>query len=132
DFFDYFIDRFATSPEFRTPRGRSDFAKKVAAYIVLVNDLVLRETIINNVSSRLEIPATQLAGLLKPEKPSSWAPKEEEEMVERVEVPPMRNAVRLLCQVTLSSEAARRWVMAQEWEKFLGDFVDTELLIKMI
>lgn len=141
DYFDSQLERFAASPESQTPRGKSDFAARIAPSVALISDIVMREATINNISRHLEIPPEQFASLLKrakettweePERPWSDSPSAEPEAAPEPPVPPMSNTVKLLTQLVLHDMEALRWLMAQPWEELLRTFVDTELLMKIV
>ena len=67
DFFEFQIDRNARTPEFATPKGKAAFARKMAESVALISDPILRQAVVNNLSSRLEMPASDFARLLKQE-----------------------------------------------------------------
>lgn len=139
DYFTYAINHFATTPEFRTARGRSDFAKKMATLVSRINDLVLRETMIHNVSAQLELAPEHFASLLKEAKDApGWYddPVEEPEAETAAPVsrplPPLSMTMRLLTQYALLDPQARHWLLNQPWEPLVSTFEDGELLSKIL
>ena len=114
DFFDYQIDRLARREDFATPRGRTQAARKMAESISLISDAVLRETIINRVTMRLEISAQELARLLR--RPNRKT--EESDETGETEAPAIEldATLALLVKVALTDAGAREWLREQDWE----------------
>lgn len=138
DFFDFKIERAVTSPDFATPKGKAAFARQMAESVALIGDLVLRDAVINNVSTRLEMATSQFVALLKavpkPGRLRAAREFEEESTTESAEPPaprlsPMSNTTRLLCQLVLLSPDVRNWLLAQPWEPLLQDLPEAELLV---
>lgn len=130
DFFDFQIDRLASQPDFATPRGRTQAARKMAGTISIITDAVLRETIINRVTMRLEISAQEFARLLK--QPSQ---KSEDDAVLDAKAAPKREldpTIALLLKVALTDQTARHWLKEQEWEPVLADSDDSVLVKKVV
>ncbi len=139
DFFEYRIERFAATPEFATPRGKAAFIDKMAVNAALIADPVLLQTVMNNLSARLEIPAAQFAALVKKAgkaRASGWkfqkeAPPSPQEETE-ARLLPMGNATRLLCQLVLLDAEARQWLLCQPWQMLLEAFPEADLLVKVL
>ena len=130
DFFDSQIDRLASRPEFASPRGRTQAARKMAESISIISDAVLRETIINRVTMRLEISAQEFARLLK-----TPTPKSEDD--ETLDAKPQREreidpTISLILKVALTDQAAREWLKEQHWEPILADSDDSGLVRSVI
>lgn len=136
DFFDFQIERNASTPEFATPLGKAAFAKKMAESVGIIPDPVLRQAVVNNISSRLEISAAQFNGLLKKGGPrskySSPTKQQESEIDPRPERVPMTVATRLLCQLCLRDSEVRTWLGGKPWQALFGAFPDAELLSKLM
>ncbi|MDR3406180.1 MAG: DNA primase [Chthoniobacter sp.] len=130
DFFDFQIDRLAASPDFATPRGKMQAARKMAESISLIRDAVLRETVMHRVTQRLEVSAQEFVKMLK-------APS-----VKRVEETPTSEAgpepivldptIHLLAVVALRDAAAREWLLAEPWDTMLQGEPEAELLVKIL
>lgn len=139
DFFLHAITHFTTTPEFHTPRGRTDFSKKMAGFVALITDVVLRETMIHNVSAQLEISAEQFASLLKKAKETpQWRdePVVDESYASSEPPPsplvPLTFTMRLLTQFSMLNPEVHRWLLGQPWEPLVGAFQDGELLTKIL
>jgi DNA primase len=131
DFFDFKLELGAASPEFTTPRGKTNFARQMAASVSLVADPVLRDATIHNVSSRLEMSPESFLALIKdaPERYSEPASYDAEpETAPPPEPMALSNTTRLLCILALSSPEGRAWLLAQPWEALLAQVPEAELL----
>ncbi len=130
DFFDFQIDRLAAGPEFGTPRGKLAAARKMAEWISLVTDKMLREAIMNKVAQRLEFSPHELVRLLK--QPKAAGPEiatGDEPPLEPIKLPPL---VRLLAIVALHDAAARAWLLAEPWQRVIAADPDGALLAKIL
>ena len=131
DFFDFQLDRLARGPEFATPRGKMQAARKMAESIGLLGDAMLREAVMNKVSMRLEISMAEFARLLKLR---TAKPLESEEAPEARGAEPatLDATARLLALVALHDAAARAWILAEPWQRVFGDDPDSALLVKIL
>jgi DNA primase len=130
DFFDFQIDRLASRPDFDTPRGKMQAARKMAEFISLIRDAVLRETVMHRVTQRLEISAQEFVRLLKAPttKPLDEAPSSESGPEPIV----LDSTIRLLAVVALRDAAARKWLLAEPWDAVLKEEPGAELLVKIL
>ena len=131
DFFDFQLDRLAGRPEFATPRGKLQAARKMAESIGLLSDAVLREAVMNKVSMRLEISMQEFARLLKLR---AAKPLHDAESVDEVEATPVTldPTTRDLALVALHDAAARCWILAEPWQRLFGDDPDSALLVRIL
>ncbi len=131
DFFDFQLDRLAGRPDFATPRGKMQAARKMAESIGLLSDAMLREAVMNKVSMRLEISLGEIARLLKlrPAKPLEDAKLGALGAGERITLDP---TIRLLAWVALRNHAARDWLRAQSWKSTLGDDPNATILARIL
>lgn len=127
DFFDYQIDRHATLPEFRTPRGKTAFARKMAGWVGLVGDPVLGDTLVNRVTARLELSGSEFRRLIP--RRGADLPAEEPERREAVEMTP---TMRLLCLAALRDGEARQRMRRPEWAEGIRDVPGADLLARIL
>ncbi len=130
DFFDFQIDRLATQPDFATPRGKSQAARRMAEWISLISDAVLREAVMHKVSQRLEISPHELVRLLKA--PKAPGPADEdggEPAREPIKLTPL---LRLLALVALHDAPTRAWLLAEPWQRVVAADPDSGLLVKIL
>ncbi len=127
DFFDFQIDRMAARPDFQTTQGKMRAARKMAGHISHIADAVLRETVMNEVTRRLEISVGEFVKLLKAPTPPDDTPAEA--AVEHIELDP---AMRLLALAALRDEAARAWLLEEPWQDLLAGEPDAALVMKLL
>ena len=130
DFFDYQIDRLASRPEFATPGGRKQAARKLAETISLISDKVLREAVMNNAAGRLDLSTHEFVRLLKAPSPrksagDGGAPPEASPLT-------LDPTIRLLAHVALHDADARAWLLDEPWEELLKNDPETALLLKIL
>jgi DNA primase len=131
DFFDCQLERMARRPEFATPRGKVQAARKLAEWISLIRDAMLRETVLLKVALRLEISSQELARLLRApkEKPAEAESGTIAEAASRHLADPI---IRLLAKVALRDAAAREFLREEPWDRMLADDSEAELLVKIL
>ena len=126
EFFDFQIDRQTRAPEFATPRGKMQFARKMAESVGLISDAVLREAVIHRVTARLEVPADDFRRMLTQRRETN------EESTAVMSAPKMDNTMRLLCLLCLRDSPSRAWVLDRDWRKVLASRADADLLVKVL
>ncbi|HEV7866891.1 MAG TPA: hypothetical protein VGO90_04375, partial [Chthoniobacteraceae bacterium] len=92
-----------------------------------ISDPLLRETLMNNVTRRLEISVQEFARMLKTPKTtqSSAAPEATPSIA-------MEPTIRLLAVVALHNAAARSWLLTQDWQRVLANSSDAGLLARIL
>src|SRR5260221_13651227 len=130
DFFDFQIDRLSSRPDFATPRGKLQAARKMAEWISLVTDAVLREAIMHKVAMRLEISVQELVKLLKA--PRAAAAESEEAHEPLLEPITLTTTMGLLALVALHDAPGRAWLLAEAWQRVIGADPDGGLLVKIL
>lgn len=128
DFFDYQLNRESQRPDFGSPRGKLQTARKLASFVSLVSDSVLREAVANKISTRLEISTGEFTRLLQAPK------KNDNQELEPVAVEPLRldPTLRLLTLVAIRDATARAWLLEEAWDSMLQDEPNGELLVKVL
>ena len=129
-FFDFQIDRLASRPEFATPGGQKQAARKMAETISLISDAVLREAEMNNVTRRLGISTHEFVRLLKA--PSLRKAAADPLATTEAPPPPLDPAIRILAHVALHDAGARAWLLGEPWERLLKDDPEAALLYKIL
>ena len=127
DFFDWRLEREMARPDFATSRGRTHAARKLAESISLISDPLVRETVVNRASVRLEVSAQELARLLRDPK---RAPAEEP--IQRTELAWQDRTLKLLALVSLRDVDARAWIAEQPWPEAMEAEPNAELLQKIL
>lgn len=131
DFFDYQIERGSASPDFATARGKLQFARKMAAWVSLITDTMLREAVGNKVTNRLEISRQEFVKLLKQPQRQDDAEKSagRQNGGEPLQLDPVATN---LIHVALTSAEALAWLKEQDWKTVLAGEPDMELLMKIL
>lgn len=136
DFFDFQIERSANNPEFGSQRGKMQFARKMAASVSLITDPVMRETVINKISLKLEIPANDFRAMLakgrKTFQRESSRLQENEESPAQLKPLKLIPTISLLCLLALRHAASRDWLRAKPWREVLEGVPDSELLGRIL
>ena len=126
DFFDFQIDHRTRSPEFATPRGKMQFAKKMASFASLLSDVVIRDAVIGKITARMEISPQDFRAMLqaptKESNSSSTSPGKR---------PKLDAAISLLCRLALGDTDVREWISRQPLE-LLKQEPDADLLLKIL
>lgn len=130
DFFDFQMDTLAAGPDFATPRGRMLAARKMAESISRVSDPVLRETVMNRVTLRLELSVTEFVKLLK--QPGAAPERDDAALDAAIEPVAMEPTLRLLALIALHDEDARHWILEEPWRETLAQEPDAELVMKIL
>lgn len=130
DFFEFQLDALAATPEFATPRGRMLAARKLAESISRISDPVLRETVMNRVTMRLELSVPEFVKLLR--QPSPVPVRDEAAKDAVVEPMSLDPTMRLLALIALHDEDARHWILEEPWREYLSQEPDAELVVKLL
>lgn len=142
DFFDFQILRLTQTFDLETPRGKTQFARRMAESVAQITDNLLRETVVGKISSQLGISAQAFTALLKEKR---FAPRQQdvradltgtseaplaEEGLPAFEKPPL--AVAHLLRLALTNAGARQWVLEQPWQEALPKLAGTEMLTAVL
>ena len=129
DFFEYRIEKGATNPEAQTPRGKLQFAQKMAQFVSLIKDPVFRESMVHTLCTRLAISPVDFTAMLSNSKPESDGADKDE-----AKAAPMQldNTFKGLCKLALTDGPARDWMAAQDWQEMLPKDQQTDLFLKIL
>ena len=139
DFFDFQLERLATLFDIHTPRGKSQYVRRMAESVALLTDHVLQEAVIGKVTARLGLAPDDFRPLLK-RRPGGLRRTEVDltgsgqsdadaggsAAAAPFERPP--TAVEFLLKLALENEEARRWLQGQPWRERLPHVTGAELL----
>ncbi len=138
-FFDYQINHLSAGMNWESLRDRLEFARTVSGNIALVKEKVLQDSLINQVSTRLGVSADDIRGLVaesareldRQSRSSARAPSSDDEP----ERPPaffIRDpTVRILTQILLRNESARKELASRPLPAYLGEIPGTQLLARL-
>lgn len=143
DFFDFQIERLRAVFDLNTPRGKTQFSRRMAESVALITDNVLREAVVGKVSARLGMAAGEFRALLK-KRPGADARRPEVDLLASgagedgeaddpaagFEKPPV--GVTFLLKLALEHDEARKWLHAQAWEELLPRVAGGALLARVL
>ncbi len=143
DFFDFQIERLSKTFDVDTPRGKTQFCRKLAESVALLTDNVLREAVVAKVSARIGVSPQDFRALLRKNSSAyqrrgavdlrgsgSEEPEPEAAAPARFEPPP--KMIGSLLKVALGDEEARQWLFEQPWEEVLHKIEGGELLARVM
>lgn len=137
DFFDFQMERLGKEYDLGTPRGKSQFATRIAESVALLTDGVLREATVEKVSALLGMSPDVFRPLLKKASPrmARAAPDlragdQIEEAAPTFERPPTNIAH--LIRLAVEHPEARRWLLQQPWRESLPHAAGAELLARTL
>jgi len=129
DFFDYWIDREAAVVDLSSLRAKMQLARKLAETVSQVRDPLMRGEVLNKMSARLSVPASEFEKLMT--RPRSERSAESAPARSAAAMPP-RHDVAVLCLLALRDEAARKFLLEQNWREVLPQISGTELLARIL
>ncbi len=129
DFFDFWIEREASSVNLSSLGAKTQLARKLAETIGRVRDPLMRGQVISKASARLGVPPADLEGLL-PRNFRSRASGMDDAAPATRTAP--RHDVAMLCLLALRDEEAREYLTAQDWKEILSQTPHTELLVRIL
>jgi DNA primase len=131
DFFDFQVNHRLSETESRTTAGRVAFARKMSQFISVVPDLVLRDTLISRLSSRLQIPRETMQQMVHSStRQIPGRPLEEEFRAgPPISMPPHKLAV--ICKAALVLPDLLPEIRRQPWRSILQHVEGTELISKL-
>lgn len=137
DFFDFQMERLGAQFDLGTPRGKAQFAQRIAETVALLTDGVLREATVEKVSARLGMSPDVFRPLLKKTRPRAARPAADlragdqaEEAAPRFERPP--TLIAHLIRLAVGHPEARRWLLEQPWRENLPHAAGAELLARTL
>ena len=131
DFFDYWIEREMQATDVSSLGAKLQLARRLAETVSRVHDPLMRGEVVNKASARLGVSPADFGTLLStgPRRtPSSEAP----ESAHAQAAPRPRHDIAMLCLLALRDEAARNFLLAQNWRETLEQVPDAEILIRIL
>lgn len=130
DFFDFQIDRMANRPDFDNPRARTQAARKLAGWIGLLKDPILRDMTVTKVANRMEVATPEIAKLVRPG--TAPATKEDEALASSKKPAPLDVTIRLMMLTILHDAEARAWLQDAPWRELFAREPEVHLLPKIL
>ncbi|MEY2544024.1 MAG: primase, partial [Verrucomicrobiota bacterium] len=129
DFFDYWIDREAAVVDVSSLGAKMQLARKLAETLSQVRDPLMRGQVSNKMSARLGVPASEFGKLMtepRTERRGGSVPARSAAAMAP------RHDIAVLCVLALRDEAARKFLLEQNWRDVLPQISGTELLIRIL
>jgi DNA primase len=131
DFFDYWIEREMESADVSSLGAKMQLARRMAETVSRVHDPLMRGEVVNKASARLGVSPADFGTLLST-KPRGTASSEAPESARAQAAPGPRHDIAMLCLLALRDEAARNFLLAQNWRETLEQVPDAEILIRIL
>jgi DNA primase len=131
DFFDYWIDREIEASDVSSLGAKLQLARRLAETVSRVHDPLMRGEVVNKASARLGVSPADFGTLLST-KPRGTAFSEAPESARAQASPGPRHDIAMLCLLALRDEAARNFLLAQNWRETLEQVPDAEILIRIL
>jgi DNA primase len=128
DFFDHWIDRQVEIVDLNSLGAKVQLARELAETVSHVHDPIMRGQIVSKVSVRLGIPAAEFEALLP--KHSRERTSSERPSVQGTSAP--RHDIAMLCLIALRDDAARNFLLEQNWRELLAQTPGAELLVRIL
>lgn len=129
DFFDHWIEREVAIVDLSSLGAKMQLARRLAETVSHVHDPLMRGEVVSKVSARLGVPAADFEKLLS-ERPRERTPAAERGRAPATAAPPHDTA--MLCLLALRDEAARAFLLEQNWREVLAQTPGAELLVRIL
>ena len=129
DFFDHWIEREVAIVDLSSLGAKMQLARRLAETVSHVHDPLMRGEVVSKVSARLGVPAADFEKLLSA-RPRERTPTPERGRGPATAAPP--HDVAMLCLLALRDEAARVFLLEQNWREVLAQTPGTELLVRIL
>ena len=113
DYFDHSLEEAVLSGELNTPAGKSKLVRHIAPPLALVQDAVLRESILGRISSRLSLPHAVIRSAMKAPSQDTGNEGVVVPLDEPVQKITLSAGMHMLCQIALASSEVREWLRGQ-------------------
>ncbi len=131
DFFDYWIEREMEAADVSSLGAKLQLARRLAETVSRVRDPLMRGEVVNKASARLGVSPADFGTLLSI-KPARTASAEAPQFARAQAAPGPRHDIAMLCLLALRDEAARNFLLAQNWREILEQVPDAEILIRIL
>src|SRR5438309_2355425 len=128
DFFDYWIDREVAAVDLSSLGAKMQLARKLAETVSQVRDPVMRGEVSNKMSARLGVPASEVEKLTP--KARLERTNENGPASSQAATAP-RHDIAVLCLLALRDEAARKFLLDQNWREVWRQISGADLLARI-
>ena len=131
DFFDYWIEREMQATDVSSLGAKLQLARRLAETVSRVHDPLMRGEVVNKASARLGVSPADFETLLST-RTRRTASSEAPESAHAQAAPRPRHDIAMLCLLALRDEAARNFLLGQNWRETLEQVPDAEILIRIL
>jgi DNA primase len=134
DFFDYWLEREVANVDLNSLGAKMQLVRRMAETISRVHDPLTRGEIVNRVSARLGVPVSDFQASIPKqtrETRSANAFQEQRRNATPNEIAP-RHDIAMVCLLALRDEAARNFLLEQNWREVLAQTPGAELLVRIL
>jgi len=129
DFFDFWIQRQASTADLTNLNAKLQVARELADTVGRVHDPLMRNEVINKVAARLAVSAADFATLLpKPQRARGSAEKQPPRTV----APAPRHEIAMLCLLALRDTEANTFLVSQDWREVIEETPGSEMLAHIL
>jgi DNA primase len=129
NFFDHWIEREVAIVDLSSLGAKMQLARRLAETVSHVHDPLMRGEVVSKASARLGVPPSDFERLLSAS-PRVRAPAPERKQAPAAAAPP--HDVAMLCLLALRDEAARAFLLEQNWREVLAQTPGAELLVRIL
>jgi DNA primase len=129
DFFDYWIEREVAEVDMSSLGAKMQLARALAETVGQVRDPLMRGQVVNKMSARLGVPASEFEKLVPQQRRDRAA--DTTIRVQESDIVP-RHDLALLCLLALRDEAVRDFLLQQDWRELLQEISGAHLLIRIL
>lgn len=138
---DFFVHQIrAFSSKTASPREKSEAARKLAGFLALISDPILRDAQIQQVASGLGVAAAEILKAVKQSvasAPSATSALDEKQTSGRARTEAVSRSaqdptLRLLTTVLLHSAEARQWLLEEDWRERLESEPEAEVVLVLL
>ena len=130
DFFDYWIEHEVSDVDLASLGAKMQLARSLAETVSRVHDPLMRGEVASKVSARLGVPVQDFQTLFPKQSRSSGIRADESRLA--TSGTPPRHDVAMLCLLALRDEAARDFLLQQNWQQVLAQVPDAEILVRIL
>ena len=128
DFLDHELERSATREQ--TVAQRVESAHRIARFVGLISEPVLRDTTISRVMARLSLSREAMEQAIASHRKGVGRSR----LLEPIEtvMAPAEHKITALCYILMTDADALRWIRQQPWKEILTGLAGTEILTKIL
>jgi DNA primase len=129
DFFDYWIEREVAKVDMSSLGAKVQVARTLAETVAQIRDPLMRGQVVNKMSARLGVPSSEFEKLVPQRRREHSA--DSARRAQESDIAP-RHDVAMLSLLALRDEAARSFLVQQNWRELLQQISGAQLLIRIL